>query len=499
MPQNTYLLGIDLGSSSIKVSAIDADSGKLAGTTTSPEQEMEMQALKPGWAEQDPDLWWNHVVKATKKLLDTSEINKDQIAAIGISYQMHGLVVVDKNKRVLRPSIIWCDSRAAEIGEKAFNEIGPEKCLETFLNSPGNFTASKLRWVIENEPELYRKIHKIMLPGDFIGMKMTGRICTTHSGLSEGIMWNFRENKLADEVLDTYEIDKELIPETLNSFGDHGSLTAEAAEQLGLKEGTKVTYRAGDQPNNAFSLNVLNPGEVAATAGTSGVIYGITDTPDYDEKSRVNTFVHVNHTEDQNRYGVLLCINGTGILNSWLRKQFSIESQLSYEQMNSFAEQAPIGSDGLKILPFGNGSERIFENRDIGAQVHGLNFNRHDNSHLLRAAQEGIVFSLYYGFQIMQDMGLTLDTVRAGKANMFLSPLFRDAFVNLTGTRLELFNTDGSQGAARAAGVGAGIYANHSESFEGLNRLEMLEPEPEKRKLYLEAYQTWLHTLQFNL
>ena len=499
MPQNTYLLGIDLGSSSIKVSAIDADSGKLAGTTTSPEQEMEMQALKPGWAEQDPDLWWNHVVKATKKLLDTSEINKDQIAAIGISYQMHGLVVVDKNKRVLRPSIIWCDSRAAEIGEKAFNEIGPEKCLETFLNSPGNFTASKLRWVIENEPELYRKIHKIMLPGDFIGMKMTGRICTTHSGLSEGIMWNFRENKLADEVLDTYEIDKELIPETLNSFGDHGSLTAEAAEQLGLKEGTKVTYRAGDQPNNAFSLNVLNPGEVAATAGTSGVIYGITDTPDYDEKSRVNTFVHVNHTKDQNRYGVLLCINGTGILNSWLRKQFSIESMLSYEQMNSFAEQAPIGSDGLKILPFGNGSERIFENRDIGAQIHGLNFNRHNNSHLLRAAQEGIVFSLYYGFQIMQEMGLTLDTVRAGKANMFLSPLFRDAFVNLTGTRLELFNTDGSQGAARAAGVGAGIYSNHSEAFEGLNRLELLEPETEKRKLYLEAYQNWLHTLQSNL
>jgi xylulokinase len=499
MPQNTYLLGIDLGSSSIKVSAIDAESGALAGASISPEQEMEMQALKPGWAEQDPDLWWNHVVKATKKLLNTTDIKKGEIAAIGISYQMHGLVVVDKNKRVLRPSIIWCDSRAAEIGDKAFKKIGPEKCLENYLNSPGNFTASKLRWVIENEPELYRKIHKIMLPGDFIGMKMTGRICTTHSGLSEGIMWNFRKNKLADEVLDTYEIDKELIPETLNSFGDHGVLTAEAAEQLGLKEGTKVTYRAGDQPNNAFSLNVLNPGEVAATAGTSGVIYGITDTPDYDEKSRVNTFVHVNHTEDQNRYGVLLCINGTGILNSWLRKQFSIESQLSYNQMNTFAEQAPIGSDGLKILPFGNGSERIFENRDIGAQVHGLNFNRHDNSHLLRAAQEGIVFSLYYGFQIMQEMGLTLDTVRAGKANMFLSPLFRDAFVNLTGTRLELFNTDGSQGAARAAGVGAGIYSNHSEAFEGLNRLELLEPEPEKRKLYLEAYQNWLHTLQSNL
>lgn len=499
MKKNTYLFGIDLGSSSIKVSAIETDTGKLVGTAVSPEQEMSMQALKPGWAEQDPDLWWKHVVNATQKLLTQSDIPKESVAAIGISYQMHGLVVVDKNNRVLRPSIIWCDSRAAEIGERAFQEIGPEKSLQTFLNSPGNFTASKLRWVKENEPELYSKIHKIMLPGDFIAMKLTNRLCTTHSGLSEGILWNFKENSLAVDILDTYEIDKDLIPEALNSFGDHGELTADAAEQLGLSEGTKVTYRAGDQPNNAFSLNVLNPGEVAATAGTSGVIYGITDSPDYDKKSRVNTFVHVNHTADQNRYGVLLCINGTGILNSWLRKQFSIESTLTYNQMNELADQAPVGSDGLKILPFGNGSERIFENRDIGAQVHDLNFNRHDKTHFLRAAQEGIVYSLYYGFQIMQEMGLTLDTVRAGHANMFLSPLFREAFVNTTGTRLELYNTDGSQGAARAAGVGAGIYSDHSEAFEGLNRIDLLEPEPEKRKLYLDAYQDWLNKLQSNL
>ncbi|WP_340105638.1 xylulokinase [Rhodohalobacter sp. 8-1] len=499
MTKHSYLLGIDVGSSSIKVSAIEASTGNLAGATVSPEQEMSMQALKPGWAEQDPDLWWEHVVTATQKLLENTDITKDDVAAIGISYQMHGLVVVDKNKRVLRPSIIWCDSRAADIGEKAFHNIGPEKCLHNYLNSPGNFTASKLRWVKENEPELYHKIHKIMLPGDFIAMKLTNRICTTHSGLSEGILWNFKENKLARDILDTYAIDEELIPEALNSFGDHGELTAEAAEEIGLKKGTKVTYRAGDQPNNAFSLNVLNPGEVAATAGTSGVIYGITDSLGYDEKSRVNTFVHVNHTAEQNRYGVLLCINGTGILNSWLRKQFSIESTLTYSQMNELAGQASIGSDGLKILPFGNGSERIFENKEIGAQVHGLNFNRHDKTHFLRAAQEGIVFSLYYGFQIMQDMGLTLDTVRAGHANMFLSPLFRDAFVNTTGTRLELYNTDGAQGAARAAGVGAGIYSSHEEAFESLKKIDLLEPQPEKRKLYLDAYQNWLNTLQSNL
>ncbi len=499
MSTKTYLLGYDLGSSSIKASVVNADTGDVVGSATSPKQEMDMQALQPGWAEQDPNLWWKHIVTATKEVIQENSISKNQIKAIGISYQMHGLVVVDKNHKALRPSIIWCDSRAAGIGEKAFREIGPEKSLQSFLNSPGNFTASKLRWVKENEPALFSKIHKIMLPGDYIGLKLTGRICTTVSGLSEGIFWNFPEKRIAKEILEYYEIPEDFLPEPENSFGVHGKLTAKAAEELGLSKGTPVTYRAGDQPNNAFSLNVLNPGEVAATAGTSGVIYGITDQPDYDPKSRVNTFVHVNHTTEQNRYGVLLCINGTGILNSWLRKQFDIGGSVTYPQMNDLAAQAPLGSDGLKILPFGNGSERIFENKDIGAQIHGLNFNRHNRTHLLRAAQEGIVFSLYYGFQIMQDMGLTPDTVRAGHANMFLSPLFREAFVNTTGARLELYNTDGSQGAARAAGVGAGVYSDHSQAFEGLNRMDLLEPESEKRKLYLEAYQGWLTTLQSNL
>lgn len=499
MSNRTYLLGYDLGSSSIKASVLDADTGRLVGSATAPKQEMEMQAIRPGWAEQDPALWWQYIVQATKELMEKASISKHDIKAIGIAYQMHGLVVVDKNQNVLRPSIIWCDSRASDIGERAFQQIGEKKSLELFLNSPGNFTASKLRWVKENEPGLFEKIDKIMLPGDFIGMKLTGRICTTVSGLSEGIFWNFPKGELAQEILDLYEIPKEMLPEALNSFGDHGTLSEEAASKLGLAKGTPVSYRAGDQPNNAFSLNVLHPGEVASTAGTSGVIYGITDTPDYDKKSRVNTFVHVNHTESRNRYGVLLCLNGTGILNSWLRKHFDIDSSITYEKMNAIAAEAPIGSDGLQILPFGNGAERIFENRDVGAQIHHLNFNRHQRSHLLRAAQEGIVFSLYYGFQIMAEMGLATDTVRAGHSNMFLSPLFREAFVNLTGARLELYNTDGSQGAARAAGVGAGIYTSESEAFDGLHKISTLEPDQEKRKVYLDTYHSWLKTLQSNI
>lgn len=495
MNQSQYLLGYDIGSSSIKASVIEIDTGKMIATAVSPKEELSIHSIKPGWAEQDPETWWTHLVNSTREILSQNSLSGEKIAAIGISYQMHGLVAVDKNHSPLRPSIIWCDSRATEIGRKAFQEIGEKQSLERYLNSPGNFTASKLKWVKENEPELYSKIHKIMLPGDYIGMKLTGEICTTVSGLSEGIFWDYKDNSIAKELLDYYNISSDLLPPAKNSFDLHGELTLSAAKTLGLKKGTKVTYRAGDQPNNAFSLNVLNPGEVAATAGTSGVVYGIADNPVYDPQSRVNTFVHVNNTESKSRYGVLLCINGTGILNSWLKRNLGINETLSYSEMNKRAAKVPIGSDGITILPFGNGAERILENADVGASIYGLKFNRHTNSHLLRAAQEGIVFSLHYGFQIMQDMGLEMNTVRAGHANMFLSPLFREAFVQVTGSVLELYNTDGSLGAARGAGIGAGIYSSEKEAFSGLIKLEVIEPDPKKQSAYEDAYGRWADKL----
>ncbi len=492
MSQPIYLLGLDIGSSSVKASAVNAETGTSIGSAMSPEKEMEMISVESGWAEQHPHMWWEHTVKAVRKAIADNSIRAENIKAIGISYQMHGLVAVDKNRQVLRPSIIWCDSRAAEIGKKAFHDLGEEYCLKHFLNSPGNFTASKLKWVRENEPEIYQKIDKIMLPGDYIAMKLTGRICTTVSGLSEGILWDHLNDKLATKLLDYYGISGDLIPEPLASFDLHGELTSPAAGELGIQPGTKVSYRAGDQPNNALSLNVLNPGEVAATAGTSGVVYGITDQPDYDPKSRVNSFAHVNHSASTPRYGVLLCVNGTGILNSWLKRILSNTDEVSYDRMNQLAVKAPIGADGLTIFPFGNGAERILENRNTGAQLRGLDFNRHDTTHLLRAGQEGIVFALNYGFDIMKEMGMNMETVRAGHSNMFLSPLFREAFVNVTGTTLELYNTDGSQGAARGAGLGAGIYQNYDEAFQGLEVKEITEPEPDKAAAYTDAYSNWL-------
>jgi len=485
-----YLLGIDIGSSSVKASILNGETGEIAGTSFYPKNEMAIVAKQSGWAEQQPELWWENLKLAILEAKSLAKISGNEIVAIGISYQMHGLVIVDKQQNVLRPSIIWCDSRATEIGNKAFDEIGNEKCLNTLLNSPGNFTASKLKWVKENEPSVYKKIDRIMLPGDYIAMRLTGEIRTTASGLSEGMFWDFRENEVSELVLNYYGFSKELIPELVDTFGIQGQVSTKIANELGLKPGTPVSYRAGDQPNNALSLNVLNPGEIATTAGTSGVVYGVSGDVKYDPQSRVNTFAHVNHSAADSRLGVLLCINGTGILNSWLNKYVGNKA-FSYDEMNRKASDIAIGSEGLSILPFGNGAERVLGNKNIGAQISGIGFNIHTEAHLFRAAQEGIVFSFKYGMEIMEQIGINAKVIRAGKANMFLSPVFRETLAGVSGATIELYNTDGSVGAARGAGIGSGYYASAKDAFADLKKLETVIPDTSKSAQYEEAYQNW--------
>ncbi len=484
-----YLLGFDIGSSSVKVSLVDGENGNCVASSFHPKQEMKITAHEAGWAEQKPELWWKNLKLALADVLAESRVNPEMIDSIGISYQMHGLVMVDKNHKVIRPSIIWCDSRAAAIGDKAFDEIGGQKCLTNLLNSPGNFTASKLKWVKDNEPELFAKVYKIMLPGDWIAMKLTGEIQTTVSGLSEGIMWNFKENSLADMLFENYGFSSEIIPEIVPTFAVQGQVSAKMAAELGLSTKTKISYRAGDQPNNALSLNVLNPGEIATTAGTSGVVYGVSDEIKYDPQSRVNTFAHVNHEPKNPRLGVLLCINGTGILNAWLKRM--VGENISYEEMNQLASEIAIGSNGVSILPFGNGAERVLNNKNIGSVLSGINFNIHQKGHLLRAAQEGIVFSFKYGMDIMQNIGINASVIRAGKANMFLSPIFRNTLAGITGATIELYNTDGSVGAARGAGIGSGYYKSANEAFSNLKKLEVIEPDNSKVAEYRDAYKNW--------
>lgn len=485
-----YLLGYDIGSSSVKACLVEANTGKIVASDFYPKEEMEITAVKAGWAEQAPEEWWKNLKLAHESIIKQSGVKAEDIKAIGITWQMHGLVLVDKNQQVLRPSIIWCDSRAVPYGEKAFKAIGEEKCLSHLLNSPGNFTASKLAWVKEHEPHIFEKIDKLMLPGDYIAMKLSGDIAMTIEGLSEGMFWDFKNQSVSEDVLNYYGIPKSFIPEIKPIFGIQAEVSAQAAKELGLKEGTPITYRAGDQPNNAASLNVFNPGEIASTAGTSGVVYGVLDKLDYDTRSRVNTFAHVNYTPDQTRLGVLLCINGTGILNSWLRRNLAVEG-LSYNDMNNLAAQSPIGAKGLSIIPFGNGAERVLENKEVNCSIHGVNFNIHNKADLLRAGQEGIVFSYEYGMEIMKEMGMNVHLIRAGHANMFLSPVFAQTLANVSGATIELFNTDGAAGAAKAAGMGVGIYASNEEAFSSLTKIAVIEPETNKKAQYRDAYERW--------
>ncbi|MEJ7766468.1 MAG: FGGY family carbohydrate kinase [Chitinophagaceae bacterium] len=489
------LLGIDIGTSSIKVSLIDAQTNANIASAQYPEYESPIISKKPGWAEQSPDMWWDHVQQAILKMHAGRQYDPSDITAIGIAYQMHGLVAINRLQEVLFASIIWCDSRAVEIGEEAFHSIGEERCLSHLLNSPGNFTAAKLAWVKKNQPALYEQIDKIMLPGDFIAMKLTGEITTSISALSEGIFWDFKSNQVSEDIMGYFGFNKDIIPPIHDVFSEHGRLQHSVAEALSLKPGIPVTYKAGDQPNNALSVNVLEAGEVAATAGTSGVIYGVSDKITFDKESRVNTFAHVNHSGTKNRLGVLLCINGTGILNKWVKDLFSTGT--SYPEMNKMASNVDPGSGGLRVLPFGNGAERMLGNKRIGAQFHNIDLNLHTKAHIFRAAQEGIAFAFRYGLDIMRENGMHPTVIRAGSANLFLSELFLEAFVNATHVPVELYMADGSVGAATGAGIGAGIYHSSKEAFSNFKPMRLIEPDD--KKSYESYYQDWLHVLQKQL
>lgn len=487
-----YSIGYDIGSSSIKAALVENTTGKCIAVLSEPSTEMDIISVKNGWAEQDPDVWWQHVCTATKRLLKENNITSEQVNAIGIAYQMHGLVVLDKQGNPLRDAIIWCDSRAVNIGQKAFDELGHEPCAQQFLNSPANFTASKLKWVQENEPELYSTIHKFMLPGDYIAYKLSDTICLTISGLSEGILWNFKNNEVARELLNHYGIDEKLVPEIKDTFSEQGWVSEQGALASGLAVGTPILYRAGDQPNNALSLNVFNPGEVAATGGTSGVVYAVTANLSSKESTRVNNFAHVNYKSNNKRIGKLLCINGAGIQYRWLLNNLDVTS---YDEMNELAASVSVGSDGVMIHPFGNGAERMLNNKSIGTQLSDLNLNNHSKAHLCRAALEGIAFSFVYGLEIMVSDGIKPKVIRAGNDNLFRSEIFSKTITTLIDKEIEIYNTTGAIGAARACQLHKGDFESFGKQILENDFVMSFQPS-DKKEEYEKAYLKWKNKLE---
>ena len=487
-----YFLGIDIGSSSIKIALIASKTGKNISTVQEPKTEMPITAAKKGWAEQDPEAWWNHICKGVQRIKKENQVTSNQISGVGIAYQMHGLVLVDDTGTLLRNSIIWCDSRAVVIGDKAFGEIGKRYCENQLLNSPANFTASKLKWVQENEPDVYARIHKIMLPGDYIAFRFSNQINTTVSGLSEGIFWDFKSDTLSKELLDYYDISEKVIPELVETFSVQSIVSEQGANESGLAAGTPILYRAGDQPNNALALNIFNPGEVAATGGTSGVMYAVTDNLSVTECARVNNFAHVNHkVGGQKRIGKLLCINGSGIQYRWLLNNLSVAS---YEEMNQLATDTAVGADGVCLLPFGNGAERMLGNKNVGTRILNLDLNRHHKGHLCRAALEGIAFSFVYGFEIMKSDGVVPKVIRAGNDNLFRSQIFGETIATLLGESIEIYNTTGAIGAARACILKEGDYDTFT-SFLSNDHIATFTP-LNNASAYETAYQAWKKELQ---
>jgi len=490
-----YYIGYDVGSSSVKVALVNALSGKNLVVLKEPENEMAITALQTGWAEQDPQDWWKYICKGTKRVIKEAQIDASKIEGIGISYQMHGLVVTDKNLKPLRNSIIWCDSRAIDVGKKAFDDLSHEKCLDHLLNSPGNFTASKLKWVLDKEPEVYKKIHKYMLPGDFIAAKLTGKVCTTKNSLSEGILWDYKEDKLSDWLLDYYRIDKDLTPKIVENFTNQGEVNEQASKETGIPVGCPVIYRAGDQPNNALSLNIFNHGEVAATGGTSGVIYAVTNQLKSKESSRINHFAHVNYSKATTNVGKLLCINGAGIMYRWLRNNIGTDS---YEEMNKKASKIPVGSGGVVVIPFGNGAERMLNNLNTGVHFANMDLNQHTHSHLYRAALEGIAFAFVYGMEILINDNAEVKVIRAGNDNLFRSEIFANTVATLIGYDIEIYNTTGAVGAARACGLTNGDFEKFGANISNNDYVKTHKPLKNK-DAYVSAYKKWKTELEMIL
>lgn len=492
-----HYLGIDLGSSSVKVCLADANGKEIASAKAPIDGEMEIISTSSGFAEQNPEDWWAMLTHGIKQLKEQGH-NLANVKAIGIAYQMHGLVAMNDSFIPLRPAIIWCDSRAIPLGEKAFQEIGEEKALKKLLNSPGNFTAAKLAWVKNNEPDIYNKIAFIGLPGDWLAARLTGQLNATVSGLSEGIFIDHSTGQISNDVLNAFSIDKNFIKQPGESFRRFGKVLPTWCDEFGFNADAEVCYVAGDQPNNAFSLSAINPGEVAINAGTSGVLYAVSETPVVDMQQRVNTFAHVTHTTNKPSFGVLACVNGTGIQYSWLRHMLANNGDLSFIDLNNLAKTAPPGCDGLHVFSFGNGAERILNNRNIGASFTNINFHKHGPQHLIRAAQEGIAFSLVYCIEIFKEIGIEIKVLKAGSANLFNSPLFRQIVADTSGIPVEVINADGALGAARGAMVGSQAIDIKTIGSEMIQTVARVEPS-ENTQLYRQIYNEWLGELQHQL
>lgn len=490
-----YLLGIDIGTTGAKTLLIN-ESGETVAQFTA---EWPLSTPHPNWAEQNPEDWWNGTVTSIKEVLRLARL-KDvgEIKGIGLSGQMHSSVFLDKDNKVLRPAILWCDTRTAPQCKWITEKVGLEN-LRAWVYNPAleGFTAPKIIWVRDNEPQVYEKVRRVLLPKDYIRFLLTGEQAMDVSDAAGTLMFDVRNRRWSDEFLEAVGIPKDFLPPVLESIDVCGRITRRVAELTGLREGTPVVGGGADNTCGATGTGIVKEGRVLASLGTSGVIFAHTDSVKVDPRMRVHTFCH-SVPDKWYLMGVVLSAGGAfrwfrDVLGEMEKQQARSVGQDPYDLLTREAQQAPIGSEGLFFLPYLMGERTPHQSADARGAFIGLTA-RHEKSCIVRSVLEGITFGMRDSLEIMRQLGLKIEQIRltggGGK-----SPFWKQLQADIYGAEVVTVNTTEGPafGAAIMAGVGAGVYADLVEAVEDVVKItERIQPNLEAAKRYDEYYRIFV-------
>ncbi len=477
-------LGIDVGTGGSRAVLIDSSGAIVASATI---EHAPFASPEIGWAEQNPEDWRRASIEAIRQVLANENVNAEDIAAVGLSGQMHGAVFLDKFDKVLRPSIIWCDQRTENQCRELTEKIGAEKLIELVSNPAlPNFTLTKMLWVRENEPEIWRKVKCVLLPKDYVRFCLTGDKATDVSDASGTLMLDVRNRKWSKEILAASEIGESLLPELYESAEITGTISAECAAETGLLKGTPVVAGASDNAAGAIGMGIVRVGSVSATVGTSGVIFAVTDKPSIDLRGRIHTFCHAA----PNRWHVTGVTQAAGLSLRWFRDNFSLNE--NYDDLTAESAKISVGADGLLWTPYLMGERTPHIDSNVRASLIGLTAS-HTKAHVVRAILEGVAFSLRDSLEIFKDLDIPIQTIKLGGGGA-RSSLWRQIQADVYGRAVEIVESDegAAYGAVLLAGVGAGRWKTIDQACgETIRVAEKIEPNDESVEILNRQYQKY--------
>jgi xylulokinase len=482
------LLGIDVGTGGTRAVLIN-ESGQIIASSTI--EHAPFASPETGWAEQDPRDWWRASSAAVREVLGGNNVRPEEIAAVGLSGQMHGAVLLDERDQVLRPAIIWCDQRSEAQCSALTQAIGAKRLIELTCNPAlTGFTLPKIMWVREFEPDLWQLVRSVLLPKDYVRLKLTGDKATDVADASGTLLLDVAGRKWSQEMLAASEIKESLLPRVYESQEVTGSISTTAAAETGLLKGTPVVAGAGDQAAGAIGMGIVTPGSVSATIGTSGVVFAATNTPSLDPQGRVHTFCHAI----PERWHVMGVTQGAGLSLRWFRDQFGVVSNEGdpYGSLTKEAARVPSGANKLLWAPYLMGERTPHLDPNARAALVGLTAS-HKRAHIVRAILEGVAFSLRDTFEIFKEMRVPVETVRLGGGGA-RSPLWRQIQADIYGRVVEIVEAEegAAYGVALLAGVAAGLWSSVDHACDAVVRTrEHIVPDPNSAKTLDRQYQSY--------